>query len=119
FDAGNNSWSELTSNTPEWSDTNGWKDVTNYSTIQSAVVNNELYLLARTNKGINLWKFNTGNNSWSELTSNTPEWSDTNGWKDKSNYSTIQTAVVKDNLYLLARGKKGIQCWNFNTRTNR
>ncbi len=115
FNAGNKSWSQLASNSPEWSDTDGWDDVANYSTIQTVVVNNELYMLARANKGIQTWKFNAGNKSWSQLASNSPEWSDADGWSDVANYSTIQTAVVKNELYLLARADAGIQTWKFNT----
>src|SRR5690606_20321525 len=37
-------WLRLASNKPEWSDEGGCNDVSNYSTIQTAVVNNELFL---------------------------------------------------------------------------
>ncbi|MCP3681214.1 MAG: hypothetical protein GY861_00855, partial [bacterium] len=118
FNPGNNSWSKLASNNPEWSDASGWNDITNYSTIQTAVVNNELYLLARADKGIQTLKFNPGNNSWSNLTSNGPKWSDELGWKDVTNYSIIQTAVVNNELYLLARADAGIHTWKFNAENN-
>ena len=112
FNVGDNSWSRLAKNSPEWSDASGWNDVTNYSTIQTAVVNNELYLLARADRGMQTWKFNIGDNSWSRLANNSPEWSDASGWKDVTNYSTIQTAVTSDELYLLARSNTGIRTWN-------
>ncbi|MCP4611257.1 MAG: hypothetical protein GY845_21310, partial [Planctomycetes bacterium] len=77
-------------------------------------VNNELYLLARADAGIHTWKFNAENNSWSKLASNSPGWSDASGWDDVTNYSTIQTAVVNNELYLLARANTGIHTWKFN-----
>jgi hypothetical protein len=105
---------QLVANRPEWSDATGWSDVDNYSTIQTAVVNDELYLLARANGGVHAWKFNAASNSWSRLVANSPEWSDATGWSDVSNYSTIQTAVVNDELYLLARANRGIRTLKLN-----
>ena len=115
-DTENNSWSSLP-NGPEWSDANGWADVTNYSTIQTAVVNNELYLLGRTDDAIALFKFDPVNELWTRLP-NGPEWSDASGWADVTNYSTIQTAVVNTELYLLARADAGIAIWKYDTENN-
>ncbi len=101
-------WTRLATNDPEYSDGSGWNDVNYYSTIQTAVVNNELYLLARANAGIHLNKFNAATNSWVRLATNDPNYSDGSGWNDVTNYSTIQTAVVNNELYLLARANAGI-----------
>jgi hypothetical protein len=117
FNSGNNRWSRLASNSPGWSDASGWKDVTNYSTIRTAVVDNELYLLGRADKGIDTLKFNPGANRWYKLASHSPGWSDASGWNDISNYSTIQTAVVNNELYLLARANNGIHTWRLNERS--
>ncbi len=119
FNAESNTWAKLVSNTPALSDTLSWDDESNYSTIQTQVVNGELFLLARADKGINTWKFNTGSNTWAKLASNTPIWSDNNGWKDETIYTTIQTTVVNDKLFLLARAKKGIHTWKFDLDNNK
>ena len=107
------SWSRVQSNSPEWSDAKGWDDVSNYSTIQTAVVNNELFLLARANAGMHTYRLvKSGSDySWSRVQSNSPEWSDAKGWDDVSNYSTIQTAVVNNELFLLARANAGMHTY--------
>ncbi|MGH9160381.1 MAG: BNR-4 repeat-containing protein, partial [Vicinamibacteraceae bacterium] len=96
-------WVRLAAGSPELSDDDGWDDVRNYSTIQTAVVKDELYLLARANKGIATWKFDAGDSRWSVLTLNDPALSDDDGWNDITNYSTIQVAVAGNELYLVAR----------------
>jgi hypothetical protein len=108
-------WSRPAVDSPAWSDASGWNDVTNYSTIQTAVVNNQLYLLARADAGIHTWRFNAGNDSWSMLRGDSPAWSDASGWNDVDNYSTIQTAVANNVLYLLARANAGIHTWRLNS----
>jgi hypothetical protein len=65
-------------------------------------------LLARANAGIDTWQLNTATATWSKLASHTPGWSDAAGWDDVTNYSTIQTAVVGNQLFLLARANAGI-----------
>jgi hypothetical protein len=107
-------WTRLVKDSPSLSDAEGWNDITNYTTIQAVVMLGELYLLARANAGIYTWKFHTETSSWSRLAANNPGWSDASGWDDAANYSTIQAAVVKDGLYLLARANKGMHTWKFN-----
>ena len=65
-------WVRLAARSPELSDRDGWNDVTNYSTIQTAVVDSELYLLGRANKGIMTWKFDAREKRWSRLTLHDP-----------------------------------------------
>ena len=48
-------WVRLTTGDPALSDEDGWDDVQNYATIQTAVVNNQLYVVARSNSGISTW----------------------------------------------------------------
>ena len=119
FDAPEKRWSRLTLHDPALSDEDGWDDVTNYSTLQTAVVGRELYLLARANGGIMTWKFNAQEKRWSRLTLHRPALSDENGWSDVASYSTIQTAVVNDELYLLARANRGMHSWKFDATNAR
>jgi hypothetical protein len=91
------------------SDAFGWSDISNYSTIQTAAVDNKLYLLARSNNGIDTWLWN--GNIWIQTGHLSPALSDRSGWADASNYSTIQTAVVDHTLYLLARADNGMRTW--------
>jgi hypothetical protein len=106
-------WSRVGGNVPAWSDAQGWGDVDNYSTIQTAVVGTKLHLLARANAGVQTWEFDPGAASWSRVGTNVPEWSYAQGWDDPTNYSTMQTAVVGTKLYLLARANAGVQTWEF------
>ncbi|MGH9160754.1 MAG: hypothetical protein ACRD2X_12325, partial [Vicinamibacteraceae bacterium] len=111
FDPKGNRWQRLTLNQPALSDDNGWDDVANYSTIQTAAVGDELYLLARAGRGMHTWKLDAGNGRWDLLSINMPRWADDSAWDDVANYSTIQTAVVNDELYVLARADNGMHLW--------
>jgi subtilisin family serine protease len=108
-------WSQVGNNNPPWSDALGWGDVTNYSTMHLAVANNNLYLLARSNAGVDTWQFDTGTSTWSQVGNNNPPWSDALGWADVTNYSTMHLAVANNNLYLLARSNAGVDTWQSNT----
>ena len=82
-------------------------------------MNDELYLVGRADAGIETWRFDTGTSSWSLLAVASPPWSDNpNGWNDETNYSTIQTAVVNDELYLVGRADAGIETWKFSAGSN-
>ena len=118
FDTGTSTWSQVGNNNPPWSDALGWADVANYSTMQLAVANNNLYLLARGDAGVDTWRFDTGTSTWSQVGNNNPPWSDALGWADVANYSTMQLAVANNNLYLLARGDAGVDTWRFDTGTS-
>ena len=64
-----------------------------------------------------LWVWGKGSNAQSgrgATTQGETILSDVAGWNDTSNYSTIQTAVVDDKLYLLARANNGINTWMWN-----
>jgi V8-like Glu-specific endopeptidase len=108
-------WSKRADNTPAWSDASGWGDVANYSTMHLAVANNDLYLLARTDAGVDTWRFDTASSTWSKRADNTPAWSDASGWDDVANYSTMHLAVANNDLYLLARTDAGVDTWRFDT----
>jgi len=113
-----NSWSVIPSFSPDLADSAGWNDVSNYSTIQTAVVNNELYLIARADAGMSFWKYVPASNSWAVIPSFSPDLADSAGWNDVSNYSTIQTAVVNNELYLIARGDGGMGFWRYAPANN-
>ena len=122
FNPATNTWHELVANSPRWSDDLGWDGVDNYSTIQTANIDEDsgAELLARGTNGMQTWKFNPATNTWYELVANSPRWSDDLGWDSVDNYSTIQAADVDGDgqAELLARGTNGMQTWKFNTATN-
>ena len=100
------SWQRLTNNNPGWADSNGWADVSNYSTIQALDVSGVLHLVARANRGIIVQRLN--GTTWQRIVTNDPGWADSNGWADVSNYSTIQALDVGGQLHLVARANAGI-----------
>lgn len=108
---------------PGWTDESVWEDVSYYSTIQRVVVEDELYILVRTKKGIDTWQFSSSHRNWMLLTTATPAWSDDAGWDQEAYYSTIQAiAATNDNpiddqkkLYLFGRFTDGLQTWVFDT----
>jgi hypothetical protein len=118
FDTGSSAWSKVSDDTPRWSDASGWDDETNYATMRLAVANNDLYLLARGNAGVDTWRFDTGSSAWSKVSDDTPRWSDASGWDDETNYATMRLAVANNDLYLLARANDGVDTWQFDTATS-
>lgn len=112
----NHCWERIANDKPPWSDSAGWNLVQYYSTIQTAVVNNELYLFARAARGMQTWKFNLKGGS--SVVSGSPALSDVNGWDKVQYYSTIQTAVVNNELFMFARAANGMQTWKFDAVDN-
>ncbi|MFD2565524.1 hypothetical protein, partial [Aquimarina rubra] len=102
-DRNTDKWVSVATNNPAWSDSSGWKDISNYSTIQAVGVGNDLYLLARADAGMITLRYERNTDKWISVANNDPAWSDSSGWKDISNYSTIQAVGVGNDLYLLAR----------------
>ena len=118
LDTISNVWSRITTDSPLWADRSGWDQEPYYSTIQSAVVNDQLFLMARSAIGIETWKFDTTTNVWSNVTTACPPWSDGSGWGQAAYYSSIHSAVVDNQLFLLARSAAGIHIWKFDTVSN-
>ena len=108
YDRVSDSWVNVAKNDPEWSDARGWSDISNYSTIQAVAVGDDLYLLARADAGITILRYDGASDSWVDVTTDDPAWSDPHGWEDVSNYSTIQAVGAGDDLYLFARGNAGM-----------
>ena len=104
----NNGWTRVDSNT-SWSNNAGGSDASQYSTIQTAATDNALYLVGRAQDGIHTFKM--VNHRWQPVNNNQPDpgWSNDGGWTNQSYYSTIQAVGFNDNLYLIARGARGIQ----------
>ncbi|MDF0602700.1 peptidoglycan-binding domain-containing protein [Psychromarinibacter sp. C21-152] len=100
-------WERAARDDPEWSDAARWDDITNYATIQAVGTDHGLYLLARANRGmITLW-LDPHSRRWERAAGNDPRWSDSYGWRDPSNYTTIQAVEAGGTLYLLARLNAG------------
>jgi ribosomal protein L24E len=112
-------WDDVATNDPAWTNANGWGDASNYSTIQTAVAGGKLYLLARANDSMITLRYNSATDKWDDVATNDPAWSDASGWDDVSNYSTIQTAVVDDQLYLLARANASMITLRYNPATDK
>jgi hypothetical protein len=89
----------------------GWSKEQYYNTIQTAVVDKTLYLLARAASGMLTWRL-TGND-WVQVNTTNPPWRSPK-WDDRSNYSTIQTAVSENTLYLVGMpGDRLVETWKF------
>jgi hypothetical protein len=88
----------------------------NYSTIQTAVIDNTLHLLGRgLNGGIEIWRFNEkGSPQWVSVgictCFNHP------GWDEPQYYSTIQSAVIDNTLHLLGRGPNGVELYRWEAK---
>ena len=87
-----------------------WKPAEYYSTIQTAVVDNALYLLGRSSHGVEVYRW--AGDRWSDNLGTCERFKDPN-WKPAEYYSTIQTAVVDNALYLLGRGSHGVELYRW------
>ena len=113
FDTEADAWFQIGAGAPAWSDASGFDDVANYDTMRLEALGDDLYLLARTDDGVDTWRLDTATGQWSQMTDDTPAWSDARGWDDVTNHATIRTAVAHDVLYLLARSDDGVDTWRF------
>jgi len=100
-----NTWKFIAGDSPAWGDKGGWNNECYYSTIQTAVVNNELYLLGRGHAGIHTYKLE--GNTWKFIAGDDPPLADKGGWNKEKYYSTIRAIGFKNKLYVFARGYRG------------
>lgn len=119
YDSSSKTWSTLISKSPAWSDTSGWDSPSSYVTVQTAVVGKTLFLIGRGPDGIHSFYLDTATPKWVEVVTGDkpdPELSNSRGFNvDPSTYSTIQNAVIGNNLYLLVRAYAGIYLYELDT----
>ena len=104
-----NKISVISTSTPNWSNEQGWDKPEYYSTIQTVAVGTDLYYFGRAADGISTYKLDTKTKQFTEVSSGWPMWSDDEGWDEPQYYSTIQTAVVGNEVFCLGRGPSGVQ----------
>jgi hypothetical protein len=124
-------WDAL-ENGPEWSDAYGWNKPEYYQTIQCADIDGDtnIELIGRApnndphGAGMQVWRFHedlsNGTSGWTKLSNvNAPlaDTADAQEWYLPQYYRTIQCAYVKSksNPSLVARGKEGIQIWDYDS----
>jgi len=101
---------------PSWADASGWHLPQYYTSIQTFVVNNKAYLIARGGSGIIGYRFNEDTLAF-DKTLTGPAWSDATGWNQPQYNETIQTFVVNNKAYIIARSGSGIIGYRFNEDT--
>jgi hypothetical protein len=106
LDTGTKIWSQVAGTYPIM-DTPGWNDRQYISTIRTAVVDDDVYVLARGSGGVVSHKLDTESKTWSQVAGTYPIMN-SSGWDAEHYISTIRIAVVDDDIYLLARGSGGI-----------
>lgn len=89
----------------EWTDDLQWNKHEYYSTIQSAVVSDRLFVIGRSMTGILIFQVDGNKVVGIDQMIN---WSNQKGWNAIEHYSTIQTAVIGNKLYLIGRSEHGI-----------
>jgi len=101
---------------PNWNDASGWSLPQYYTTIQTFVVNNKAYLIARGGSGIIGYRFNEETLVFDRPLTG-PAWSDATGWNQPQYLGTVQTFVVNNKAYIIARGHQGMIGYRFNEET--
>lgn len=107
-------WKLLDNLNPMLTDKVGWDKKPYYSTIQPAVIKNELFFVARDKEGMITWMFNKITDKWDIVDEFFPVLSDEIKWDHPEYYSTIQFFAFNDELFLMAREKRGMITWKFN-----
>ncbi len=115
WDQSQSSWTLLRTESPAWSDTNGFDHPQYYETIQTADIDGDgaAELLGRGVDGMDTYKWN--GSEWTLLKSADPDWSDAGGWDKAEYYTTIQTADIDGEKgdELLARGAGGMDTYKW------
>jgi Tc toxin complex TcA C-terminal TcB-binding domain/Neuraminidase-like domain len=114
FNPAKNQWTRRPDG-PCWNDEEGWKGSEYYKTIQFVALDGKLYLLARAGNGIQIHEFDPTNCLWNGM-ENGPAWNDKGDWWHPQYFETIRVATFSGKLYLLARGKSGIQIYEFDPK---
>jgi hypothetical protein len=107
-------WNLLDSFDPMLSDNKGWNKKPYYSTFQPAVIKNEFFFIAREKRGMITWMFNKLTDKWDLVDEFFPVLSDELDWKKPEYYSTIKFFAFDDELFLMARERRGMITWKFN-----
>lgn len=107
YDSSYQQWYQLGGNSTDWTDANGWNQEEYYSTIQTAVVNNTLLLLAMSDQGISIYYFDDTAFDWNLISDSSIDWSPASGWGDPEYYFTIKAIVADSELYVLGRDQTG------------
>ena len=100
---------------PVFSDISLWSKPEFYSTIKPFVFNNELFLMARDKRGLITWMFDKSVNKWNQkpVDEYFPAFTDDTRWNRPEYYSTIKPFVFNNELFLMARDKRGLITWMF------
>jgi tRNA(Leu) C34 or U34 (ribose-2'-O)-methylase TrmL len=106
---------------PVFSDDSKWNKPEYYSTIQTVVVNKELFLLAREHRGMLTFMFDKKAQKWlrTPVDEFFPVFSDDSKWNKPEYYSTIKTEVVKDELFLFGREHRGMLTFMFDMKNKK
>lgn len=109
-------WNEVSTSGP-FPTTTGWEHPSYYSTIQTADIDGDgaAELLARSSTGMETYKWDQANKSWTLLKEKSPAWTDAGGWSATKFYSTIQTADIdgEPGDELLARAINGMETYKW------
>lgn len=110
-------WESLSVSNPSWSDAEGWGRPECYSTIALADIDGDGCdeLLARSDSGIEAWKFDSDKDEWKLLSQDSPGWSNAAGWDRPQCYSTIRFGDIDGDgkAEMLARSADGVDTWSF------
>ncbi|KAJ3434752.1 hypothetical protein M0812_01873 [Anaeramoeba flamelloides] len=114
FDAKFQDWTSLPG-INALSDKEGWGDPKYYSTIRTNVIGQDLYVWGRGSSTFHFYKFHTQAQEWIPLPGFS-SLSDEGGWGDPKYYSTIQTNVIGQDLYVWGRGSSTFHFYKFDTQ---
>jgi hypothetical protein len=82
------------------------------STIQSIVIDSDIYLLGRAYYGVKTYKFNTNTYQWDIVVDASQKYPtmfiENHGWNKPSRYMTIQSCEINGDIYVLGRGNSGV-----------
>lgn len=115
YDPTTNNWQSLARH-PVLADASGWDQEKYYKTIQTAVIDNKLYVFGRGANETHLFEYDPSTNSWLSLP-RFPMFGDASHWDQEKYYQTLQTTVINNKLYLFGRGASELHLLEYDPTT--
>ena len=103
---------------PDWTDAAGWNQPQCYMTIKLIMANEQMVIIGKALDWVETYALYFRNDAplaWLPASIFPPDWGQSNGWNNPSQYMTIHTCVIDHTAYLVGCGNAGIEVYTLTT----